>query len=70
VLWSQTARTGCAPLLARLSQACPCPVLAAGPGWTRQTAGNVRVLLDLRDAVRACADPPPRRPARRGPRRP
>lgn len=54
VLWSQTARTGSAALLTRLTEACPCPVLAAGPGWTRHTAGNVRVLLDLQDAVHAC----------------
>lgn len=63
VLWSQTAHTGSAALLARLAEACPCPVLAAGPGWTRQMVAGIRVLLGLQDAVQACLAPPPRRTA-------
>jgi len=63
VLWSQTTHTGSGALLSRLARACRCPVLAAGPGWTRQTAAGARVLLDLQDAVNACLDPPLRRPA-------
>ena len=63
VLWSQTTHTGSGAPLSRLARACGCTVLAAGPGWTRQTAAGVRVLLDLQEAVNACLDPPLRRPA-------